>query len=126
MLRTTTAVTMLSGSPKDNVLPVEAIAGVNFRLLPGDTAESVREQVGADRRTIARVEVRFKYPARESSPVSPIDGPAFALVQRTIGELFPGSITAPFLTVGGTDCRHYEAVTQGLVPLHAVRIRPAT
>ena len=113
MLRTTTAVTMLSGSPKDNVLPVEAIAGVNFRLLPGDTAESVREQVV---RIIddERVEVRFKYPPRESSPVSPIDGPAFGVIQRTIGELFPGSITAPFLTVGGTDCRYYEGVTQGL------------
>jgi carboxypeptidase PM20D1 len=113
MLRTTTAVTMLSGSPKDNVLPVEAIAGVNFRLLPGDTAASVREQVV---RIVddGRVTVRFKYPPRESSPVSPIDGPAFGLLQRTIGELFPGSITAPFLTVGGTDCRHYEGVTQGL------------
>jgi len=113
MLRTTTAVTMLSGSPKDNVLPVEAIAGVNFRLLPGDTALGVRERV---ERIVddPRVEVRFQYPARESSPVSPIDGPAFGLVQRTIGELFPGAITAPFLTVGGTDCRHYEGVTQGL------------
>ena len=113
MLRTTTAVTMLSGSQKDNVLPVEAIAGVNFRLLPGDTADSVREQVV---RIIddERVDVRFKYPPRESSPVSPIDGPAFALIQRTIGELFPGAITAPFLTVGGTDCRHYEGVTKGL------------
>ncbi len=35
-------------------------------------------------------------------------------MQRTIGEVFPGAITAPFLTVGGTDCRHYEGVTQGL------------
>lgn len=113
MLRTTTAVTMLSGSPKDNVLPVEAIAGVNFRLLPGDTAESVREQV-VGIIDDERVEVRFKYPPRESSPVSPIDGAAFALIQRTIGELFPGAITAPFLTVGGTDCRHYEGVTAGL------------
>ena len=72
-----------------------------------------------------RVEVRFKYPARESSPVSPIDGPAFALVQRTIGELFPGSITAPFLTVGGTDCRHYEAVTQGLYRFMPFAFGPA-
>jgi carboxypeptidase PM20D1 len=124
MLRTTTAVTMLSGSPKDNVLPVEAIAGVNFRLLPGDTALGLRERV---ERIIGdpRVEVRFKYPARESSPVSPIDGPAFALVQRTIGELFVGSITAPFLTVGGTDCRHYEGVTQGLYRFMPFAFGPA-
>ena len=113
LLRTTTAVTMLSGSPKDNVLPVEAIAGVNFRLLPGDTAEAVRARVAAIVDD-PRVEVRFKYPGREASPVSPIDGPAFALVQRTIGELFPGAIVAPFLTVGGTDCRHYEPVTRAL------------
>ena len=113
LLRTTTAVTMLSGSPKENVLPVEAIAGVNFRLLPGDTPEGVRahvERVVAD----PRIEVRFKYPPREASPVSPIDGPAFALVQRTAGEIFPDVIVAPFLTVGGTDCRHYEPLTQGL------------
>ena len=45
MLRTTTVVTMLSGSPRDNVLPVEAIAGVNFLLPRGDTAEGVRQQV---------------------------------------------------------------------------------
>ncbi|RIL05928.1 MAG: hypothetical protein DCC71_08630 [Proteobacteria bacterium] len=114
MLRTTTAVTMLSGSPKDNVLPVEAIAGVNFRLLPGDSAESVRAQV---ERIVddPRIALRFKYPPREASPVSPIDGPAFALVQRTIGETLGGdAVVAPFLTVGGTDCRHYEAVTDGL------------
>jgi carboxypeptidase PM20D1 len=113
LLRTTTAVTTLSGSPKDNVLPVEAIAGVNFRLLPGDSGEDVRakvEQIVDD----PRVEVRFKAPHRDASPVSPIDGPAFELVQRTIGEIFPDAIAAPFLTVGGTDCRHYEPVTNGL------------
>jgi carboxypeptidase PM20D1 len=113
LLRTTTAVTMLSGSPKDNVLPVEAVATVNFRLLPGDTGEDVLARV---ERIVGdpRVAVRYKRPPRESSPVSPIDGPPFALVQRTLREVFPDAIVAPFLTVGGTDCRHYEAVTDGL------------
>lgn len=113
LLRTTTAVTMLSGSPKDNVLPVEAIAAVNFRLLPGDSGETVRaavERIVDD----PRVAVRFKRPPSESSPVSPIDGAPFERVQRTISEVFPTAVVAPFLTVGGTDCRHYEAVTNGL------------
>jgi carboxypeptidase PM20D1 len=113
LLRTTTAVTMLSGSPKDNVLPVEAIAGVNFRLLPGDSSEWLLERITAlvdD----PRVEVRFKYPPREASSVSPIDGPAFALIQKTVAETFPDAVFAPFLTVGGTDCRHYAAITDGL------------
>lgn len=113
LLRTTTAVTMLSGSPKDNVLPVEAVAGVNFRLLPGDSSEWLLERITAIVDD-PRVEVRFKYPPREASPVSPIDGPAFALIQTTIAETFPDAIVAPFLTVGGTDCRHYEPITDGL------------
>jgi len=113
LLRTTTAVTMLSGSPKDNVLPVEAIAGVNFRLIPGDTGDALRarvEEIVDD----PRVAVRFKYPAREASPVSPSEGPAWTLVQRTIGETLGDAIVAPFLSVGGTDCRHYEPVTDAL------------
>jgi carboxypeptidase PM20D1 len=113
LLRTTTAVTMLSGSPKDNVLPVEAIAGVNFRLLPGNSSEWLLESI-TQLVDDPRVEVRFKYPPREASPVSPIDGPAFALIQRSVAEVFPDAIFAPFLTVGGTDCRHYEAISDGL------------
>jgi carboxypeptidase PM20D1 len=113
LMRTTTAVTMLSGSPKDNVLAVQAVATVNFRLLPGDTGEQVRREVEAIVDD-PRVTVKFKRPPSDASPVSPIDGPAFALLQRTIGEVFPNAIVAPGLTVGGTDCRHYEAVTNGL------------
>ena len=113
LLRTTTAVTMLSGSPKENVLPVEAIATVNFRLLPGDTGEQVLERVVAIVDD-PRVEVRFKFPPREASPVSPSDDAAFALIQRTIAEVFPGVVVAPFLTIGGTDAREYQPVTNGL------------
>ena len=42
---TTTAATMFSGSPKSNILPTRAEAVVNFRILPGETAESVRDRV---------------------------------------------------------------------------------
>src|SRR5690606_7030667 len=45
VLRTTTAVTMLEGSPKANVLPAEARAIVNFRSMPGETGETVRDHV---------------------------------------------------------------------------------
>lgn len=113
LLRTTTAVTMLSGSPKENVLPVEAIATVNFRLLPGDSGEAVRERVVAIVDD-PRIEVRWKAPPREASPISPSDGEAYALIQRTIAEIFPKTIVAPFLTIGGTDAREYEPVTDGL------------
>ncbi len=44
-LRTTTAPTMLQGSDRENVLPKRSSAVVNFRLLPGDTIESVTQRV---------------------------------------------------------------------------------
>jgi carboxypeptidase PM20D1 len=50
LMRTTVAPTMLSGSVKDNVLPSQARAVVNFRLHPRDDAEAVIEHV---RRAIA-------------------------------------------------------------------------
>ena len=113
LLRTTTAVTMLSGAPKDNVLPSEAIARVNFRILPGDTAEGILARV---RELLAApdVEVRFASEPRDPSPISPSDGPAFALLQRTIGELFPGAVVAPALVVGGTDARHYHVASDAV------------
>ena len=43
MVRTTTAPTMLSGSI--NVLPIEAVATVNFRIHPRDSVDSVIEHV---------------------------------------------------------------------------------
>ena len=40
-LHTTIAPTMLQGSPKDNVLPQEAIARINYRIFPGQTTDDV-------------------------------------------------------------------------------------
>jgi carboxypeptidase PM20D1 len=58
MIRTTTAPTMLNGSIKSNVLPIEASALINFRLHPRDTIESVTDHV---RRVVGSedIEVRF-------------------------------------------------------------------
>src|SRR5690606_24236175 len=58
MLRTTTAPTMLSASIKSNVLPIEAVATVNFRIHPRDSVESVIEHVRSVVET-HQVEVRI-------------------------------------------------------------------
>ncbi|HYB12621.1 MAG TPA: M20 family peptidase [Myxococcota bacterium] len=112
-LRTTTAVTQLTGSPKDNVLPSQAVAAVNFRILPGDTIDLVLKRARAVVND-PRVDVQARTPGWEPSPVSPIDSASFELLARTIRENFPDTIVAPSLVVGGTDARHYSGVTQEL------------
>jgi carboxypeptidase PM20D1 len=112
MLRTTTAETMVEGGVKDNVLPVAARAVVNFRILPGDSVPSVVEHV---RRTIndPRVGVDVLAGAHDPSVVSAIDNADFRTLRRSILEVFPEvAVVSPYLVVGATDSRSYQALTR--------------
>jgi carboxypeptidase PM20D1 len=109
-LRTTTAPTMIQGSPKDNVLPNRAEAVVNFRILPGDDVDAVVAHVNAAV-SDDQVQVETLGPCTNPSPVSDPESGSFALMQRTIGEVFPGVLVAPALVLGGTDARYYTGVS---------------
>ena len=113
IVRTTTAATMIDGGVKENVLPTTARAVINFRILPGDSIDGVVEHV---RRAVddPQVEVRALPGAREPTADAPIDTPGFTVLARTIREVFPGSVVAPYLTVGGTDARSYAPLTKNL------------
>jgi carboxypeptidase PM20D1 len=112
MLRTTTAVTLIGGGVKENVLPIHAQALVNFRIHPRDSVAAVVEHV---RRSVGDPRIRLRVGVgsapREPSAVSPVDCPAFRLLQRTVAELFPGVPAIPYLVLGGTDARHYGSLT---------------
>jgi carboxypeptidase PM20D1 len=108
-VRTTTAPTMMKGSPKSNVIPPEASVTVNFRILTGETVESTVERV---RRVVddGRVEIR-KGRGRDPSPPSRVDTPGFAALQRTIGEVFSEAAVAPYLLIAGTDARYMHPLS---------------
>ena len=118
MLRTTTAVTIVEGGVKENVLPSHASAVVNFRILPGDTIEDVVEHV---RRTIddERIAVKAGVRSIPRNPTgeSPVDDPAFARLATTVEETIPEVVALPYLVLGGTDARHYALVTPRLYRL---------
>ena len=121
IVRTTTAPTLFKSGTKDNVLPGYASATVNFRIIPGESLESVLEHV---RKTIndERVKVRMTGHFSEPSPVSKTDCKAFECVEKSIGQIFPNTLIAPSLVIAGTDARHYTAVSENqyrFVPLIA-------
>jgi carboxypeptidase PM20D1 len=72
LIRTTTAVTVMDGGVKDNVLPRSARVLVNFRSLPGDDPEEIVEHV---REAVddERVKVELAGPAWGSDQPSPLD-----------------------------------------------------
>jgi carboxypeptidase PM20D1 len=112
MIRTTTAPTILKGGFKDNVLATSASAVVNFRIIPGDTVESVTAFVT---RTIGdqRVNVK-KLMSSNPSPVSDISSEPYQTLSKTIHEVYPETILLPSLVVGATDSRHFTKLTQNV------------
>jgi carboxypeptidase PM20D1 len=108
-LRTTMAPTMLSASPKENVLPIEASARVNFRLHPRDTPESVTDHVEtalADHPDVAITVLR----ASNASAVSSSESEGFLALAASTRAVFGEVIVVPGITIGGTDSKHYAKV----------------
>ncbi len=120
MLRTTTAVTMVSGGTKDNVLPQEARATVNLRLLPGETCEDALKRVKKVVRD-KRVEVHISGMAENPTDISSVKTSGFETLERTIKECFPEVVIVPYLVVGMTDSRHYSRLSDSVFRFSPVR-----
>jgi len=123
MMRTTTAMTILSAGNKDNVLPGRAEAVVNFRILPGDTAQTVAAHVT---RVIAdpRIEVQPVGTTFDASKLSTSSADAFRLVERTVREVFPDALVAPGLMLAASDARHFDAITDHSYRFMPIRFKP--
>jgi len=125
LVRTTTAATMLKGSDKENVLPIKAIAVVNFRILPGETAESVTKRV-EEIIDDPRVKVEVLGTASDPSPVSDTDAPFYRAIEKSVLEVSTDEppVVAPYLLVAATDSRHYIPVADNIYRFIAVTITP--
>jgi acetylornithine deacetylase/succinyl-diaminopimelate desuccinylase-like protein len=118
MLRTTCTPTMLNAGYKENVIPAEARANLNCRILPGVDvarfAEKLRSQVGD-----SKVEV---VPTREynpPAPASPIGTPLYDAIVRVVRTMNPGVPVVPYMSPGGTDSqvlRQRGMVAYGFLP----------
>ncbi|TAL38826.1 MAG: M20 family peptidase [Spirochaetes bacterium] len=111
-LHTTIAPTMLQGSVKENVLPSKAVGVINFRIITGDTVESVTEYV---KKTIDDPRVQIKaFQTDNPSRISDVESGSYKNIQKTIRQLFPDTIVSPYLVLGATDSRHYANVTESI------------
>jgi len=111
MTRTTVAATTLSGSPALNVIASTARAGLNIRIMVGDTVAGVVEHV---RKAVRDKQVEITViEASEPSPISPYDGDeAFALLEDTILEVFPDAVPSPYVMMAATDSRHFTTLSE--------------
>ena len=121
-LRTTTAPTLFNAGVKDNVLPIDATATVNFRILPGETINSVAERV---KEVIDNDQVRVKVINNfigNPPPISSASTPGFGIIHRTIKSVFPDAIVAPYLVLGATDSRFYTRICPNVYRFSPIRM----
>jgi carboxypeptidase PM20D1 len=126
LLRTTTAPTILSGGCKENILPSEVHAIVNFRPVPGDTLEDVLVHVMGIAEPLG-VEVSMEDPRRafEPSRESTLHtGDGEALLE-SIARAWPGVTAVPGIFPAATDSRHYSRVVDQVYRFVPVPLGPA-
>lgn len=123
LIRTTTAPTMLRGGISENVLPAAASAKINFRILPGETIESVmadvRKIVADERIIVMEGDGGF---SQNPSEVSPTQSAGFRVIQKTIRQIFPDVVVAPALVIAATDARHYSKVSKCIYRFAPIRL----
>ncbi len=124
MLHTTIAPTMLSGSPKDNVLPSLATAHINYRIFPGQTSTDVMAKAKAAVGALP-VELSWSREPRDPSPVSSTSSEAWRDVAGVTQAMFPGTPVAPSLVTAGTDGRSMYLVTPDVYRFQPILFAPA-
>ena len=122
MIRTTTAPTMLNGSIKSNVLPIEASALINFRLHPRDTIESVTDHV---RRVVGSEDVEVRsLGGMEASGISSWNSPGFEIVATSLNKVYGDVISVPGLMIAASDTRHYSKIADNSFRFNPFSIVP--
>jgi carboxypeptidase PM20D1 len=130
MFRTTQALTMVRAGEKPNVIPDEARAIINMRLLPGDSPSSALARVERiARRHLPRafsLIVRLLPGANASGavPESPMDPRIWAALTAAIHAAEPRAVMAPFLVLMYTDSRNFASISDSIVRLMPVVLTP--
>jgi len=122
-LRTTAAPTIFRAGVKENVLPAQASAIVNFRIHPHDSIAAVEAHV---KRVIANddIQIRRLPRAREPSEVSDTEALAYHHLRQSIQEVFPDTPVAPSIFIATSDARHFRELTQNSYRFRPIRARP--
>lgn len=115
LLRTTTAPTIVRAGLQENVLPTQAEATINFRIIPGETAESVLQRVkDLVENEYLTVQMKTDGIFKDPSPVASTEAFGYQVISRTIKEMFPGVVVAPNVAIGATDVSYYSEVSDNL------------
>ncbi|HME34013.1 MAG TPA: M20/M25/M40 family metallo-hydrolase [Candidatus Sulfotelmatobacter sp.] len=107
LLRDTISLTMMGGSEQTNVIPPEAWANLDVRILPGGDPKAllaaVRRVVNDPNVTVEPWKGEFRV-----ANYSGTDNALFATIREVSGKYFPGTPVVPHITSGYTENQIYR------------------
>ena len=108
ILRTSVVPTIIEAGFRKNVIPSEATAMLDIRMLPD---ENVEEFYGLLAEVIddPRVEIVPERVYRPVAPPSGIDNEMFETLERVAKRVYPGATVLPTMSTGGTDMSQVRA-----------------
>lgn len=117
MVCNTQSINVLRAGSKDNVVPSEAEAVVDFRLLPGVDPEVFLTRI----RRILRIKgAHLETSLKDAASRSTTDTELWDVMDKVIKRHYPGAIFTPSLSSGFTDSRFFRnlgATAYGLMPV---------
>ena len=124
LVRTTTAPTIFNAGIKDNVIPQNAKATINFRIMPGESSSSVLARV-QELIQDPRIQITKGRMQSEPSQISSTESNGFSTIRKTVAEVYPNALVAPFLVIAGTDAKHFEPIAKDIYRFSPMIINPA-
>ena len=116
LVRDTVAITVLRGGPRTNVVPAEAAAHLDARLLPGRHCEDFsRELTDLSKGTGAELQTLLSF----SSAGSPVDTALYRAIADTARARDPRAVVVPRVLAGFTDAHYFRELgiaSYGFVP----------
>jgi acetylornithine deacetylase/succinyl-diaminopimelate desuccinylase-like protein len=107
LLRDTISLTMLAGSEQTNVIPPDAWANLDVRILPGgdpkEVLDALRKVVNDSNVTIEPLNAEFRL-----ANFSGTDNPLYAAIKDVSAKYFPGTPVVPHITSGYTENQRYR------------------
>jgi len=116
LVQNTTAVTMLHGSDSPNVVPAEASATIDARLLPGESCPTFADRMAS---AIDDPTVELAITLDFSAAASPIDSPLMTAIERVAARSKPEGFVVPRVISGFTDAHYFRQLgitAYGFVP----------
>jgi carboxypeptidase PM20D1 len=116
LTRTTLAPTVINGGQTSNVLPAEADALINLRIMEGETRESVFQRVSNmvadDVVSVLPSDAETLQESRSWNPssVSEVDSAQFGIFANLIKAAYPSTLVMPMMVAAGTDARYYAPI----------------